>query len=499
MRKIIGKRVGTCLLVFSMLFTGSGMTAMAKTTLKRGTDVETKTGSIVLDGNDIKADNVNGLTYKGFGMLSGNSTSDLLLDYKTQNPVKYAELMQYLFGGEYPIFTHVKLEMGNDRNNSTGPESATMRTKGESANVMRNPGWQIAADAKKINPKVKVSILSWNTPTWVTTTEEKYYWYKQSILAAYEKYGFMVDYINPNVNEKWNLRTDVANTKSFASWIAAEDASTIPDAEALKLYHKIKLIVSDEANVVSDSVTRKLKADADFMNAVDVVGYHYKTADDNNGGMTWLAQEQDKEVWNSEEQATFSNSAFRPANNNQDPTVTGTGLGGAGSALEMGNTVIKSFVESRRSHVIYQPVVGSFYEGAQFSFKELVSARDPWSGWMHYDAGLLVLAHISKFAVTGWENDDNTAGIWRGVPSASKASAIQSSSSNAVDGRNGGENYVTLAAPTKDDFSTVVVNDSEYPMTYTLKTTNMNLKADQKLEVWETRAADEGAFNAHSR
>lgn len=54
---------------------------------------------------------------------------------------------------------------------------------------------------------------------------------------------------------------------------------------------------------------------------------------------------------------------------------------------------------------------------------------------------------------------------------------------------------MTLAAPTKDNFSTVVVNDSEYPMTYTLKTTNMNLKADQKLEVWETRAADEGAFN----
>ena len=48
MRKIIGKRVGACLLVFSMLFTGNGMTAMAKTTLKRGTDVETKTGSIVL-------------------------------------------------------------------------------------------------------------------------------------------------------------------------------------------------------------------------------------------------------------------------------------------------------------------------------------------------------------------------------------------------------------------------------------------------------------------
>ena len=103
----------------------------------------------------------------------------------------------------------------------------------------------------------------------------------------------------------------------------------------------------------------------------------------------------------------------------------------------MGNTVIKSLVESRRGHVIYQPAIGSFYEGAQYSFKELLSARDPWSGWIHYDAGLLILAHISKFAVTGWENETNTAGIWRGVPFASKASAVQGTSSNAVDGKGG--------------------------------------------------------------
>lgn len=142
----------------------------------------------------------------------------------------------------------------------------------------------------------------------------------------------------------------------------------------------------------------------------------------------------------------------------------------------MGNTVIKSFVESRRGHVIYQPVIGSFYEGGQYSFKELVSARDPWSGWIHYDAGLLILAHISKFAVTGWENEENSAGIWRGVAKASKTSAIQTSSSNAVNGRNGGENYMTLAAPAKNNFSTVIVNDSEYPMTYTLQTKALSMK-----------------------
>lgn len=79
--------------------------------------------------------------------------------------------------------------------------------------------------------------------------------------------------------------------------------------------------------------------------------------------MKWLAEEKDKEVWNSEGQATFSNSAFRPANNVKDPETPGTGIGGVGSALEMGNAVIKFFTDSRRSHVVYQPAIGSFYEG----------------------------------------------------------------------------------------------------------------------------------------
>lgn len=451
-----------------------------------------KTGSILVNGDDIRTENVNGLTYKGFGVLSGNSTSDLLMDYKAENPESYAELMQILFGGEYPIMNHVKLEMGNDRNNSTGPESATKRSKSEKANVLRNPGWQLAADAKKINPDIKVSILRWKKPVWAATDEDIYTWYRETILDAYEQYGYMVDYVNPNVNEHWGADADVAFTKKFATWISAETTDTIPDEKALELYKKIKLIVSDEAGTASDGVVSSMKSDKEFYDSVDVVGYHYSPWDDSNGGMKWLAESEDKEVWNSEAQATFSNSAFRPSNNVKDPTVAGTGIGGTGSALEMGNTFIKGFVESRRTHVIYQPAIGSFYEGGQYSFKELISARDPWSGWMHYDAGLLVAAHLSKFAVTGWENEDNTAGIWRAVPEASKSTA---DGTNPVVGRNGGENYMTLASPAKDNFSTMIVNDSQYPMEYTLKTENMDLPDDQSLEIWETRAADSGAFN----
>lgn len=491
MRKKLLEKAGAILLSLSMILTSGVWTGEAQAATKKKA-AETKMGNIVLNGNDIKKDNINGLTFKGFGILSGNSTSDLLMDYKAENPEAYGKLMQYLFGGKYPIMNHVKLEMGNDRNTSTGPEAATKRYKEEKANVKRNPGWQLAADAKKINPNLKVSILSWTTPAWVKTAEDKYTWYKESILAGYETYGFMVDYINPNTNESWRSTSDVENTKKFASWIKGETKTTIPDEKALALFHKIKLVISDEAGTVSDSVGETLKSDTDFYNSVDVVGYHYSPHDDSTGSMKWLADEMDKEVWNSEAQATFSNSAFRPANNVQDPSTAGTGIGGVGSALEMGNTFIKGFVESRRSHIIYQPGIGSFYEGGQYSFKELVSARDPWSGWIHYDAGLLVLAHLSKFAVTGWENEDNTAGIWRGVPQASKSTA---EGTNPVNGRNGGENYITVASPDKDNFSTMVVNDSEYPMTYTLETQNMNLDDNAALELWETRAADEGAFN----
>jgi hypothetical protein len=104
------------------------------------------TTNLTLDGNTIGSDNRNGLTFKGFGVLSANGTSALLMDYKAEHPERYAELLQILFGGVRPIMTHVKIEMGNDRNNSTGPDAATMRLESEPANVQRDPGFQLAAD-----------------------------------------------------------------------------------------------------------------------------------------------------------------------------------------------------------------------------------------------------------------------------------------------------------------------------------------------------------------
>jgi hypothetical protein len=437
--------------------------------------------SVSLDGDDIDAGNANGLTFKGFGVLSANGTSALLMDYKSEHPEAYAQLLEILFGGPHPIMTQVKIEMGNDRNNSTGPDPATMRLQNEVANVRRHPGFQLAADAKKLNPNLKVSILRWNAPGWVSGNSQVYTWYKNTILAAYRAYGYMVDYVNPGVNES---APDLTWTQQYEEQVQADTAG-FNDATEQALYHAIQIVISDEVQV--GSFGGSMVSDAGLRDAVSVAAYHYNTDDDSSGNFKKLAEQFDKEVWNSEAQATFSNTAFRPA--------AGSGIGGTYGALEMGNTIIKGFVNSRRTHFIYQPAIGSFYEGGQYSYKELLSARDPWSGWIHYDAGLDVLRHFSWFANVGWEDSDNAAGIWRAVP---QSSATGATGTNPVNGRNGTPSYLTLAAPDKSNFSTVFVNDSATARTYELKTANMAYAGNPSLELWETRAADAGrAFNSN--
>lgn len=437
--------------------------------------------TVKLDGNDIASNNTNGLTFKGFGVLSGNGTSALLMDYKSEHPDVYAKMMKTLFGGSQPLMTNVKLEMGNDRNNSTGSEPATQRTESESANVTRDQGFQLAADAKKLNPNLKVTILRWNAPGWAKTNDQVYTWYKNSILAAYRKYGYMVDYVNPGLNEH---APDLTWAKEYANRVKTDTTGFKNDTER-KLYNNIKVVISDEVGV--GSFGKQMVSDSSLRNAITAAGYHYSTEDDSAKSFTTLADKYNKEVWNSEAQATFGNSDYRPN--------SGTGIGGSGSSLEMANTIVKGFTDSRRTNFIYQPAIAAFYEGGQYSSKSVLQATDPWSGWTNNDVALDVLAQFSKFAKLGWENSDNTSGVWRAV---SQASASTATGSNPVNGRNGLANYLTLASPDKKNFSTIIVNDSQYTKHYQISATNMGYKGNPSLEEWETRAADSTATDAYN-
>ena len=453
--------------------------------------------------------NKNGLTFKGFGVLSANSTSALLLDYKSQHPDKYWELIETLFGGDHPIMTTVKIEMGNDRNTSTGPNASTMRTRDEYPNVHREPGFQLAADAQLVaHGDVHLSLLRWNRPAWVANDADQYIWFKNTVLAAYREYGVMVDSINPDTNE--TSSPNIQLYKNFSAWVAADTAgyegagasdpnNGFASDEEKNLYHAIQTVAADTVGTppVSFGNAMTSATDSSLRDAVDVVGFHYSSADDSAGNMKKIAEQLDKEVWNSEGQSTFSSSADRPNNNASDEQGgVGTQFGGTNSALEMGNWVTTGFSASRRTLNIFQPAIGSFYDGFQYSSKELVNARDPWSGWMYYDGGLAVIEQFTQFAKLGWENVDNTAGIWRAIPQASKS---ELGTGNPPSGaRAGGASYTTLAAPDASDFSTVIINDSKFTKTYRIVANGLSLGSDQTAELWETRAADAGqAYDAN--
>ncbi|MGP4050273.1 GH59 galactosidase [Streptomyces sp. 2A115] len=473
---------------------------------------------VVVDGNDVRADNVNGLTYKGLGLLSCNSTSNLLMDYKAEHPERYWQLIRVLFGGKHPLINHVKVEMGSDTNTSTGSDPATMRTADEIADASRSPGFQLAADAKTVNPKLKVSILRWVMPQWVQTewnkgtgSDEMYKWYKETILDAYEKYGYMVDYVNPDTNE--TRKPDISFLKWYKNALVNDTDFADPryrlterqQKVAAKAYHDIKITASDENT--TKNIGPALLTDTELFGMVDAVGYHYTTDDRLDGtpdSATYRpytklatgdnAYGQDKEVWYSEGVGSFGWTDHR-VNNTEGPSGVSTGIGGVQSALDLANRSVKSYANSKRTHYIFQPAIGAFYEGAQYSHKELVSARDPWSGNIHYDAAVYVMQHFTQFAKTGWENDTNTAGIWRTVPEASYSGV---SGTENVDGSNGAPSYMTLADPRKKDFSTIAVNDSDQTKTYRIKAENMRLGGVPTMEVWETRAADTGqAYDAN--
>ena len=442
-------------------------------------------GVVTVTGAEVEqaAQNVNGWTYKGLGMLNGNSTSNLLLDYKAESPDAYWAMMNYLFGGDYPLFSNIKMEMGNDGNNSTGAEACTMRYEDEEADASRSPGFVMAADAKTINPNVKVSILRWGCPNWVNAYKgtdwyaANYKWYKETIFDAYEKYGYVVDYINPDTNETGN--PDSGIIKYFANAIANEtDFPEYFTEEAKQAYRSIKIVASDENKGLK--IVPLMRNDKDLYDAVDAIGFHYRTnaTDD----YIKMADVDDKEVWYSEGCATFGYSELQE--NKTAEYGAGT-IGGYQSPLALLDSFPNAFVGSRRTMYMFQPAIGAFYEGIQYGHKELLSARDPWSGYIHYDPVLYMLGHITKFAKTGWENASNTAGIWRVLPGATFASFGASSNEHATAGIDGNASYMTLAAPDKQNFSTVFVNNPSNEKTFAVKLSDMALKAEA-LHIWTT-------------
>lgn len=422
--------------------------------------------------NGATANTLENMLYRGVGMVSGNNSSRLLLDYKTENPDAYWEIMNYMFGSQGLEIAHLKIEMGSDVNSSSGTEPSVMRTEDEKADVTRGAGYQLAADAKSINPDLTLDMLWWSEPLWISNSDDvyaaRYKWYKQTLDAAYETYGIKFDYVSATQNERGR---DNDWVKYLSQHLKAETGCPYD-------YSRIKIVAGEEVctwQAASEMLKAIKDGDASLSDNIDVLGSHY-TSSSNEHAQT-LAHEYGKELWFSEGSSpmAYSEGSWRFDEGN-------SGLTGINGALDIANRYLSMYPQGGMTLCQFQPVVAAYYDGVCYCQKQFINACDPWSGYYTLDSGFYIMLQFTQFIDKGWSYIDSAC-YADGVPGGDGHAIVDAKYS-----------YITLCSPDKSEYTTVITNTTAEPITYDITVSGLD-SAGKSVNLWETRGPDGGAYD----
>lgn len=427
--------------------------------------------NITVSGNN--ANTTQTMLYRGVGMVSANNSSRLLLDYKAENPEKYWEIMNYIFGKKGLNTVHLKLEMGSDINSSSGTEPSVMRYADEKADVTRGAGYQLAADAKTINPDLTLDMLWWSEPKWVSDADDvyaaRYKWYKCTLDAAYSTYGLKFDYVSATQNER----------AYDNEWIKYLSKALKAETDCPYDYSAIKIVAGDEVTTWNEAgeLLKAIREGDDLANAIDVVGSHYTSS--STAQAQELTRSYGRELWFSEGSSpmAYSEGAWRFDEGS-------SGLSGINGVLDIANRYIAMYPQGGMTLCQFQPVVSAYYDGVNYCHKQFINACDPWSGYYTLDSGFFMMLHFTQFMDKGWSYIDGAC-YSDGVPGGDGHAIV-----DAV------HSYMTVCSPEKDEYTTVITNTTAEPMTYNFTVSDMEC-AGKVLNLWETRGPDGGAYNEH--
>lgn len=444
------KRLTACGAAAAVMLTAAPVCEAEEETVDRN--------NIIIDGTT--ANLKENMRYRGAGMVSGNNSSRLLLDYKAEDPEAYWQIMEYMFGKEGIGITHLKLEMGSDVNSSSGTEPSVMRSADEKADVTRGAGYQLAADAKQINPDLTLDMLWWSEPRWISEADDtyaaRYKWYKETLDAAYETYSIKFDYVSAVQNER----------AADLDWVKYLSEHLKSETDCPYDYSKIMIVGGEE--VCTWGFADRMYQDEELMNAVDVVGSHYTSSSTNVAKK--IAEDNGKELWFSEASSPmgYAQGAYR---------FDGSGLAGINGALDIANRIIGMYPNGKMTLYEYQPVVSAYYDGACYCQKQLITACDPWSGYYLLDSGFYTSLHFSRFIEKGWAFIDSAC-YSDGKPGGDGHAIVDAVYS-----------YMTAADPETGDYSTIITNTTAETMDYTFTVSALD-KASADVSVWETRGPD---------
>ena len=128
MKKIWKKGISS-ILAGSILFGVAGPAGGMDGTEKNTVEAAQKLATLTIDGNTL--DTGENSSFRGLGAVSCSNSSRLLMDYKEEHSDEYWEIMKWLFHTKTGAgLSHIKIELGNDLNSSSGAEPATKRSAG---------------------------------------------------------------------------------------------------------------------------------------------------------------------------------------------------------------------------------------------------------------------------------------------------------------------------------------------------------------------------------
>lgn len=406
------------------------------------------------------------MLWRGMGMVSGNNSSRLLIDYKSQKPKEYQELLELIFGDKGCGIQHLKIEMGADINSSSGTEPCTMRTADEKADVSRGAGFILAADAKKVNPDLTLDMLWWGEPLWIEREgglksgaqlpkekvyENRYAWYRANLAGAYEAFNLKFDFVSATQNERgWD-----------AEWIKYLSNRLKSDSSAPYDFSKIKIVAGDEVGTWNQADL--ILNDKELLAAVDVIGSHYTCW--STAAVEKLRQ-LGKEVWFSE-----GSSPMGYAKSQSRFDGNGSGLNGLNGVLDVANRIITMYPQGKMTLYEFQPVVAAYYDGVTYCHKQLITANTPWSGYYQLEPGFFMTLHFSQFLKPGWALVDD----------ACYGDGHAAGDGHAVGGAV--HSYLTACDIESGDWSCVITNTTEAPIEYKFALKNT---ADKSVWAYET-------------
>lgn len=394
--------------------------------------------------------------WRGMGMVSGNNSSRLLIDYKSLHPKEYNEILELIFGKNGIEVQHLKIEMGSDINSSSGTEPCTMRSPTGKANITRGAGFILCADAKKINPDLTLDMLWWGEPAWIEKSdnvyEARYKWYKENLVQAYQTFNLKFDFVSATQNERgWDF-----------NWIKFLSNRLKTDKNVPYDFSKIKIVIGDEVGTWMQA--EEMLKDEELLNAVDVVGSHYTSWSPEK---IWKLQDLGKEIWFSEGSSPmgFSKGIAKYDGN-------GSGLNGLNGILDVANRIITMFPGGKMTLYEFQPIIASYYDGVTYCHKQFITANTPWNGFYEIDPSFYMTMHFSQFIKKDWSiledacfGDGKAAGDGHSIANATFS-------------------YLTGCNPKTNDWSIVITNTTAEEIEYEINDIgNTNFK---NLYLYET-------------